>query len=184
MWFHLIWLFWRNVKMSKVSLSILAGLLVGSALAGVAGAQTGAAQPSVTIVQELVRSSTAAGKTTETYAVTKTVTPGDVLRLTLTLTNPTKTAYRNVLVGAPIDKATAFVAGSALSSERLTPEYSADNGKTFAAQPKRTVTVTENGKSVTREVAATPNDYTNVRWVVGSLKAGESYKLTYRVRVR
>lgn len=169
-------------------IAALSSLLLGAAAAQSAAqpvvTQTVQVKPAVTIVQELVRVSSVNGKSSESFAATKTVTPGDVLRLTLTLSNPSKTAYRNVLVGAPIDRATAFVAGSALSSERWTPEYSVDGGKTFAAQPKRAVTVTENGKSVTREVAAKPDEYTNVRWVVGSLKAGESFKLTYRVRVR
>ncbi len=65
-----------------------------------------------------------------------------------------------------------------------TPLFSIDRGKTFAAKPTKTVTVTENGKAVQRVVPASPSDYTNVRWELPELGAGQTVNCNLRVRVK
>jgi uncharacterized repeat protein (TIGR01451 family) len=93
------------------------------------------------------------------------VRPNDVLRYTLTFTNPTEHSVANVELRNPIPDGVSFVPGSAKASRadaRL--EFSADRGKSWAAQPMETVTVA--GQQVTRPIPV--NRYTHIRWVVKS----------------
>ena len=101
----------------------------------------------------------------------KTVRPDDVLRYTLTFRNPGPKALGNVELRNPIPAGVHFVPGSAHASRddaRL--EFSADGGKSWAAEP--TETVTEDGKPVTRPVPV--ERYTHVRWLVGGTVAARS----------
>jgi uncharacterized repeat protein (TIGR01451 family) len=96
-------------------------------------------------------------------AVRSAVRPNDVLRYTLTFSNPTDRAVANVELRNPIPEGVLFVHGSARASRadaRL--EFSADNGKSWAAQPMERVTVA--GQRLSRPVPA--NRYTHIRWVV------------------
>jgi uncharacterized repeat protein (TIGR01451 family) len=93
------------------------------------------------------------------------VRPNDVLRYTLTFSNPTERPVANVELRNPIPEGVVFVPGSAKASRpdaRL--EFSADNGKSWAAQPMESVTVA--GQPVTRAIPV--NRYTHIRWVVKS----------------
>lgn len=93
------------------------------------------------------------------------VRPNDVLRYTLTFSNPTERAVANVELRNPIPEGVVFVPGSARASRpdaRL--EFSADNGKSWATQPMESVTVA--GQQVTRAIPV--NRYTHIRWVVKS----------------
>ena len=63
--------------------------------------------------------------------------------------------------------------------------FSRDGGKTFGQAPlKKLVTVTEDGKTVQREVVVPPAEYTAVRWVVSALKPDTTLKLGFRVKVK
>ena len=93
----------------------------------------------------------------------KTVRPDDVLRYTLTFTNPGPKALANVELRNPIPAGLRLVPGSAHASRddaRL--EYSADSGRSWSPEPMETVT--ENGERVTRPVPVAR--YTHVRWIV------------------
>ena len=66
----------------------------------------------------------------------------------------------------------------------VTTLYSVD-GKTFGPAPlKKTVTVTENGRSVLKEVEVKPSEYTTVRWTVPELGVDQTLKLGYRIQVK
>jgi uncharacterized repeat protein (TIGR01451 family) len=93
------------------------------------------------------------------------VRPNDVLRYTLTFSNPTDHSVANVELRNPIPDGVIFVPGSANTSRadaRL--EFSADKGKSWAAQPMESVTVA--GQQITRTIPV--NRYTHIRWVVKS----------------
>lgn len=112
------------------------------------------------------------------------VRPGDVIQYEVTAKNVSRAPLNNVAPSLPVPAGTVFVASSGgLGNVRT--EYSFDGGKTFGRAPLfRTVTVTENGKSVTRRVQVQPSEYTNVRWNVPTLTPNQTYKMTLRVRVR
>lgn len=114
----------------------------------------------------------------------KSVTPGDVISQVVTVRNSGAVALRNVPVKLPVPASTTYLAPERGMNVART-EYSIDGGRTFAPAPlKKTVTVTENGRSVKKEVEVRPSEYTAVRWVVAQVPAGQSLKLGYRVQVK
>ena len=93
-------------------------------------------------------------------------------------------ALKNVQIPLNVPKATFYVAPEKAVDTART-EYSIDGGKTFAPAPlKRKITLTENGKSVTREVEVRPSEYQAVRYTIPELKAGQTLKLGYRIQVK
>lgn len=117
--------------------------------------------PSLSITPLNVTAAEAASKSKS--APRTSVLPNDVLRYTLTFTNSTDGAVRNVELRDPIPAGLHFLAGSARASRpdaRL--EFSADGGRSWSAAPTESVMV--DGRSVVRAVPA--NRFTHLRWVV------------------
>jgi uncharacterized repeat protein (TIGR01451 family) len=144
----------------------LVAALAAGLLAVPAGAQQAkSAAPSLTVAA-VNTTAEQAGETSR-----KTVKPDDVLRYTLTFSNPGPKALGNVELRNPIPKGVHFVPGSAHASRddaRL--EFSADGGKSWSAQPMETVTV--DGQPARRAVPV--ERYTHVRWIVGGTVAANS----------
>lgn len=164
--------------MKRRTSSIILSLLLGSALA-----QTGSPLL-LSLSLNQVKTVTAGVKTTETLVPAKGNVPGDVLSQVVTAKNTSLKALKNVRIPLNVPKATFYVASEKGTDEART-EYSIDGGKTFAPAPlKRKVTVTENGKSVIREVDVKPSEYQAVRWTVSELAPGQTLKLGYRVQVK
>ncbi len=109
------------------------------------------------------------------------VNPGDMLLQRATLRSPRALKNGNIIL--PVPKNTRFLSGTASTFKDYKMDFSADSGKTFSAQPTKTVTVTENGKSVTKQVPVPETDYTSVRWNVTSLPAGGEVTVDFRVAV-
>ncbi|WP_343757573.1 hypothetical protein [Deinococcus depolymerans] len=138
-----------------------------------------------TLNQDLVRRTVTNGKTTETLVENpKTVLPGDLLREQVTLVNTSDRRVAQLLVNVPVPRGTEFAELTTPNTDRWKVQYSVDGGKAFSASPTRTVTVTENGRSVTRQVPAPPSAYTNVRWTVTNINPDETLKLSFRVKVK
>ena len=150
-------------------------LLVLLVLGGV-----GLAAPSLSLQLDAVTVVTRDGKSTEVMTPAKAVRPGDVLLQTAKPT--TDKPVRNAHITVPVPKNTSYVAGSALVADGLIVTFSAD-GKAFSAAPTKTVTVAENGKTVTKVVPVPQNEYVAVRWTIASLTPAQKLSLTYRVRV-
>lgn len=92
-----------------------------------------------------------------------TVRPNDVLRYTLTFTNPTARSLGNVELKNPIPAGVHLVAGSTHASRRdALVEFSADGGRSWSAQPTESVVV--DGRQAMRPIPA--DRYTHVRWTV------------------
>ncbi len=169
--------------------------LIALTLLGLASAQPATTAPApakqttsplkmVLVRSQVVTTTAADGKKTETLKANPVSTkPGDVLEDTNTATNVGKLPLRTININMNITPG-VYVATSA-SRNDIKSLFSIDNGKTFAAAPlKKTVTVQENGKSVTKQVDVSPSEYTNVRFVIPGLAAGESVKSTVRFRVQ
>ncbi|MEF2278993.1 hypothetical protein V3W47_11855 [Deinococcus sp. YIM 134068] len=138
-----------------------------------------------TVSQDLVRRVTQGDRVAEQFVQgVKLVVPGDLLREEVGVRNVSGGVLRDVSVGMPVPRGTFFGGGATATTGRWRVEYSADDGRTYSATPKRRVTVSENGLSVTREVAAPVSEYTHVRWVLSELRAEETLKFSYRVRVK
>lgn len=164
----------------KRPLPILCALLLGGALAQ-------AQSPlRLLLTQELVTAVTENGKATEKLTpAPKTVQPGDTLTQQLAASNVGKATLRNAVLGVPVPRGTVYLGGATPTGARWTTQFSRDGGKTFAVAPlKKTIAVTENGKTIQKEVVVPPSEYTNVRWVVASLQPNETLKLGFRVKVQ
>ncbi|WP_221089324.1 hypothetical protein [Deinococcus aquaedulcis] len=153
-------------------------------LTGLALAQS-AVPVRLDLTLSLVRSVKVDGKATEQLTPNPgAVLPGQVLSQVVTARNTGTTALKNVPITLPVPKNTFYLAPEqGLSGARA--EYSFDGGKTFGSAPlKKTVTVTENGKTVRKEVEVKPSEYTTVRWTVAELGAKQALKLGYRIQVK
>lgn len=155
------------------------------ALTGASLAQ-GASPLTVNLTQSLIRTVTANGKSTEQRVPSPaSVRPGDVLAQTLTARNTGTVALRDVRVQLPVPPNTVYLAPDGAPEVGARAEYSIDGGKTFAPAPlRKKVTVTENGKAVTREVEVRPSEYQAVRWTLGTLGAGAQQNLGFRIQVK
>ncbi|ASN82748.1 hypothetical protein [Deinococcus ficus] len=158
-------------------------VLLLTTLLGTAYAAT-QAPLSLTLVQDLIVRVQKDGKVTEQRLdMPKSIKPGDLLLEEVTARNTTRGVLRGAAINLPVPRGTTY-AGDATRNAAVTTLFTVD-GKTFAEAPlKRKVTVTENGKSVQKEVTVQPNEYTGVRWVVGAIKPDESLKLSFRVTVK
>lgn len=156
-------------------------LLCGAAQAA---AQVGEAL-SLKLSMLLVKTVKVDGKATEQLLPNSgSVNPGDVISQVVSVRNTSGKAMRDLPVQLPVPRNTVYLAPEkGLDSTKT--QYSIDGGKTFAAAPlKKTITVTENGKSVQREVEVKPSEYNAVRWIVAELAPGKSLELGYRIQVR
>lgn len=140
---------------------------------------------SFVMAQALVKASVQNGVRAEQFIQSpRAVQAGDLLREQVTVHNVRGQSIAQVTVGIPIPRETVFSGGVTPDSPRWTVAYSADGGRTYSPRPLQDVTVTENGKAVTRSQPAPPESYTHVRWTVAGLKKDETLKLEFRVRVR
>lgn len=165
--------------MNRYTPAIIVTLLLGGALAQANAPLT------LDLVMNLVKTVNVNGKSAEQLVPSpKTVVPGDVLSQVVTVRNVSAKSISSLPVKLPVPKSTVYLAPEAGMNVART-EYSIDGGKTFATAPlKKTITVTENGKSVQKEVEVSPSEYTTVRWTVSEIAAGQSLKLGYRVQVK
>lgn len=148
-----------------------------------AAQQTAAPAVKVTLTQDQIKTATVDGKAVETVVASpKTVLPGDVLREEVTVVNVSGKPVKSPIISVPVPKGTVYAGSATPGNDRWNTLYSID-GKAYSATPMKTVSVTENGKSVSKQVAASPSEYTNVRWLIGQLGADETLKLSFRVRV-
>ncbi|GGL17072.1 hypothetical protein [Deinococcus radiotolerans] len=150
------------------------------------GQSSAPANVTFTLTQDLIKRSTdSSGATTETVIESpKTVLPGDLLREQVTLRNVSGRRLGALNVNLPVPRGTEFSVLTTPAGDRWTVSYSIDGGKTFSAQPRRRVTTTEGGQSVTRDVPAPTSSYTNVRWTVSSMQVNETLKFSIRVKVK
>lgn len=157
---------------------VLLTLLLGTAVA-----QDGSPL-SLTLALNVVKTVTENGKPAEKMVPAQGNVPGDVLSQVVTARNVSSRALKNVQIPLNVPRATTYLTPEkGVDSART--EYSIDGGKTFAPAPlKRKVTLTENGRSVTREVEVKPSEYQAVRYTISELKAGQTLKLGYRVQVK
>lgn len=107
----------------------------------------------------------------------ETVVPGDVVIYTTTVENISDEAADNVVVTAPVPEHLTYVAGSAFGPG-MAIQFSVDGGASYAAAGE--LTVLEDGGSR----AATPEDYTHIRFVLqDDLAAGAQSVTRFRAQL-
>ncbi|AZI41542.1 hypothetical protein EHF33_01210 [Deinococcus psychrotolerans] len=165
----------------KCQLFLLAGLSAG--LWGTAAAQS-ASPVKLTLDQDLIRTVQKDGKAAEErVSAPSSVLPGAVLIEEVTAQNVSGKVLNKIRVGVPIPQGTQFLGSVTPSNDRWTTQFTAAcAGKALAyAEAPLKCTETVEGKSVTREIKS--SEYTNVRWLLDTLKPDETLKLSFRVKV-
>lgn len=108
----------------------------------------------------------AAGEKETRLITAERVVPGETVFYTITFSNISDEVADNVVITNPLAKDLVYVDGSA-TGEGMDIQFSADDGKVFAAAAELTVTV----DGETRPAKA--EDFTHVRWVMrNDLAAG------------
>ncbi len=106
---------------------------------------------------------------------------GEVLIYTVSYRNESNEIAKDIRVDNKIPAGTTYVADSAKGEADIV--FSADNGKTYKKPAQVTYDmVNANGKKET--VKATPEKYTDIRWVIPQVAAGGSGQVSYAVRVK
>ena len=142
------------------------------------------AAPQITIdtVAEKEIIETVGGKQVKKRVAAKNADPGENLIFTLNYANKGNEKAVNVKIDNPIPKETTYVVGSGIgkNSKML---FSIDGGKTYNAPSLLKYTVTLNdGKKIQKQ--ASPDQYTNVRWVINEIPAGAGGKVGFQVKVK
>ncbi|MEX0940957.1 MAG: hypothetical protein WD002_00260, partial [Pseudomonadales bacterium] len=106
---------------------------------------------------------------------------GSDLYFTLKIVNQGDEAAANVVVDNPIPEDTLYVDGSA-GGKDADILFSVDNGETYAAAGELQYEFTTfSGEKEMRR--ASPEQYTDIRWVVANIGPGEDEELYFKVKV-
>ena len=121
------------------------------------------------------------GKTITQRVPARDVSPGTVVMYTVSFRNDGDEKAANAVLDNPIPRDTRYVPGSAYGDGEIT--YSIDNGKSYN---KPTLLVYEvkdkQGKAVAK--VASPDVYTNIRWVIPVIEAGRKGSVGYQAIVK
>lgn len=122
------------------------------------------------------------GKSVERLApLGKNVDPGALVQYEITAVNDSSGVLNNISVVGEIPPSMNYVEKSAKSSKKSEALFSADNGDTFSEKPLRTV-VSESGSL--KKVLASPNEYTNLKFISSKIKPKKKIVYTYRAVVK
>jgi uncharacterized repeat protein (TIGR01451 family) len=111
-----------------------------------------------------------------------TVEPGEIIFYTLTYANTGDQVANGVVINDPIPKGAAYISGTATGANSVIT-FSIDDGKTFKSPSLLTYEIKrDNGKPEKR--VASPEEYTHIRWTVGSVAAGASGLLSFQAIIQ
>ena len=143
------------------------------------------AKPEVTIMtiseKEVVE--TIDGNEAKRRIETSEIEPGETLIFTMKYTNKGEDRVLNVIIDNPIPPESVYVVGSASSGVGSEIKFSIDGGKTFNLPNLLTYEV-DNPSGYPFIKTASPEQYTNIRWVVKEIPAGKEGEVSFRVRLK
>jgi len=113
------------------------------------------------------------------------VLPGSVIQYEIIAKNtkeccPDKNTLKSVNLTGIIPMGTVYIDKSATAEYSV--EFSIDGGGTFQKEPVKYKVKLPDGKEV--EKIATPDMYTNIRWVVPEIKPQQEIKVFYRIIIK
>ena len=119
-------------------------------------------------------------KVTKKIAAT-TINPGDVIFYTLNYINSGDDAATSVVLNDPIPAGTSYIPGT-VYGEGAEIIFSVD-GKTFNKPSLLTYEIKKRDGSFEKR-AASPEEYTHVRWVMTKIAAGARGNVGFQVRIK
>lgn len=159
----------------KITISLAAVVML---LASAAWAQP---KVNITIMAEKEIVVTEQGKKVKKLVEAKDIVPGEEIIYTLNYSNTGTEAATNVVLSDPIPAGTSYILGSASEAGELS--FSIDHGKNFKRPALLTYEVSIAGGKKEKRVAS-PEEYTDIRWVIPSLPAGEKGAVIFKVKVK
>jgi len=171
---------WKRMSM-VASIIAVAFHLVGTANA--LAADPAKPQLALTLIaQKEVTVKDAEGKTKVEFQEVKDVSPGDILKYTVTYKNVGTVEARDGRITDPIPKETAYVSGSAEGGDAETT-FSLD-GKTFQVPPLLKYKIRQ-ADGTEAEYQATPEMYTHIQWkLLKPVPPGGTGSMSFKAKVR
>ncbi len=121
------------------------------------------------------------GKTVTKRVAATEVEPGNVIFYTISFRNDGDEKATNAVLENPIPKDTRYAPGSAYGEGEIT--FSIDKGKSYNKPTLLTYEYKDKqGKPVTK--IASPDVYTNIRWVIPVIEAGKQGSVGYQTIVK
>lgn len=116
------------------------------------------------------------------FVAAEEVSPGDLVRITLTLVNNGADKATDLVLDNPVPEGAFYIQGSA-TEDLVVPLFSVDNGNNFKNASLLTYEITlPDGSKETRQVS--PENYTNIRWTIPTIAAGTSAKVSFQAQIR
>lgn len=109
------------------------------------------------------------------------VEPGQILIFNLNYANNGDEKATNVVINNPIPKDTIYVIGSA-SEDKGELLFSIDSGQAFKKPSLLTYEIKSQDGKLIRKIAS-PEQYTDIRWIIPEILPGTSGKLSFQVKV-
>ncbi len=113
---------------------------------------------------------------------TSEIEPGQTLIFTMKYDNKGDAKAINVVIENPIPRESSYVVGSA-SGVGSEIKFSIDGGQTFNIPSLLTYEV-ENPSGEPFKMTASPEQYTNIRWIVKEIPAGQQGEVSFRIRLK
>lgn len=123
-----------------------------------------------------------AGKTVTKKVEAKNVEPGSMIFYTVNFKNDGDEKATNAVIDNPIPKNTQYVAGSAYG-EGAEITFSIDNGKTYNKPSMLYYEMTDKQGQKVKKVAS-PDTYTNIRWVIPVIEKGQKGSVGFKAIVQ
>lgn len=169
--------------MKTIKMFILPLILVVFALtAQIAMAADSPVKITITAKKEV--SKTVDNKVVVTYDRAESAGVGDTIVYTIVCENNGKEVIKNVEIADPIPAGVAYINGSATDGDKKVSEisFSIDRGKTYSTSEKLTYKMTDSKGNVI-EKQATPEMYTNIKWVIGVLSPNDKVSVLFKAKV-
>jgi uncharacterized repeat protein (TIGR01451 family) len=116
------------------------------------------------------------GQKVKKMVIAKTFLPGEIIHYTVLYRNKGTEDATGAVLSDPIPEGTVYIPGSASETGELT--FSIDRGKAF----NKPALLTYEVKGVKQ--VASPEQYTNIRWVIDRVPAGANGKVSFQVKVK
>ena len=124
-----------------------------------------------------------AGKSVTKRVQAKDVVPGNVIFYTVTYRNDGNEKATNAVIDNPISKDTSYVNGSAYGENEDGITFSIDNGKTYNKPTMLFYQFTDKQGKTVKKIAS-PDIYTNIRWIVPVVEAGKQGTVGFKAIVK
>lgn len=122
------------------------------------------------------------GKEVKKVVEARETLSGDVITYTLFFVNSGDSAASNVVLNDPIPEGTAYLFGSATESAGEL-SFSIDHGKSFKKASMLTYEMSLPGGGKEKRTAS-PEQYTDIRWIIKSIPPGVQGLVSFKVKVK